>query len=87
MIMPTVLQGPERAAKYLCHAWRAGLELGGALNQKEIARAARRLMVDGEGKEMWLRATAFNDEIELNIRKGACSHIAIEELANSITSL
>lgn len=87
MISRPCFRNQNLNARYLCHVWRVGLELEGDLNQKEREQAVRRVTVDGEGKETRLRAASFKDEIELSIRKVACSHTTIEELTNSITSL
>jgi hypothetical protein len=62
-----------------------GLELEGELKRGEIERVVRKLMVDEEGKEIWMRGKNL-ERIEVCIRDDGASNNSLNELIKMIMS-
>ncbi|KAF3434392.1 hypothetical protein FNV43_RR25495 [Rhamnella rubrinervis] len=73
-------------ARYVCRAWKAGLELEGTLERDKIEKAVRRLMVDEEGVEMRKKTLEFKVKTQLALKEGGSSYNSLEELVEKILS-
>ncbi|KAM7265124.1 hypothetical protein ACFE04_002807 [Oxalis oulophora] len=60
---------------------------GASMNQKEIDRCVKRLMVDKEGHEMRQRAMDLKEKISSCIETGGSSHNSLNELIELVMSL
>ncbi|XP_057954848.1 UDP-glucose iridoid glucosyltransferase-like [Malania oleifera] len=76
-------------ARYLSHVWRVGLniEIKNGLDGGEIGRTIRRLIIEEEGKEMRQRAIELKKKVELCVKEGGSSCMALDELIKHILSL